>query len=167
MANVITGIRIVCALVLIFCPTFSTRFYVLYIVGGISDVLDGAVARHFGRETKLGAQLDTLADVVFTAVVLIKVVRAVYVPTWLIIWIVCIAVIKCVNVVSGFVIHKRFVSEHTVMNKICGALLFAIPLCMGCFPRQAVAVLVILTCTAASLAAVQEGHYIRTGKEIS
>lgn len=167
MANIITGVRILCALVLIFCPTFSAQFYALYILGGVSDVLDGAAARHFGKETKLGAQLDTIADVVFTAVVLIKVARAVYVPTWLLIWIVCIAVIKCVNVVSGFVIHKRFVSEHTVMNKICGALLFAVPLCIDCFPQQAVAVLVILTCAAASFAAVQEGHYIRTGKEIS
>ena len=167
MANVITGIRIVCALVLIFCPTFSTRFYVLYIVGGISDVLDGIAARRLGKATKLGAQLDTVADVVFVLIVLIKVVRTVYIPIWLIVWIACIAVIKFINIISGFVIYKRFVSEHTVMNKICGVLLFAIPLCIGLFPQQPVAMPVILTCCAATFAAVQEGHYIRTGKEIS
>lgn len=167
MANVITGIRIVCALVLIFCPTFSTWFYVLYIVGGISDVLDGIAARRLGKETKLGAQLDTVADIVFVLIVLIKVVRTVYIPIWLIIWIACIAVIKFISIISGFVIYKRFVSEHTVMNKICGILLFAIPLCIGLFPQQPVAMLIILTCCAATFAAVQEGHYIRTGKEIS
>lgn len=167
MANVITGIRIVCALVLIFCPTFSTWFYVLYISGGISDVLDGIAARRLGKETKLGAQLDTVADIVFVLIVLIKVVRTVYIPIWLIIWIACIAVIKFISIISGFVIYKRFVSEHTVMNKICGILLFAIPLCIGLFPRQPVAMLIILTCCAATFAAVQEGHYIRTGKEIS
>ena len=94
MANIITGVRIVCAAALIFCPTFSAWFYALYILGGISDVLDGAAARHFGRETKLGAQLDTLADVVFTAVVLLKVVQTVKIPMWLIVWIACIAVIS-------------------------------------------------------------------------
>lgn len=167
MANMITGIRIVCAFVLIFCPTFSTWFYVLYIAGCISDVLDGIAARHLGKESKFGAQLDTIADIVFALIVLIKVVRTVYIPIWLIIWIDCIAVIKCINIISGFVIFKRFVSEHTVMNKICGALLFAIPLCIGQFPCQPVTMIIILTCGAATFAAVQEGHYIRIGKEIS
>ncbi len=166
VANVITGIRVVCALALIFCPTFSTRFYALYIPGGISDLLDGIVARRFGKETKFGARPDTVADIVFAAVVIIKTVRAIYIPAWLIVWIICIAVIKCANMISGFVIHKRFISEHTVINKICGVLLFAIPICIGQLPRRPVAILIVLTCGAATVAAVQEGHYIRTGKEI-
>ena len=166
MANGITGVRIVCALALIFCPMFSKRFYVLYLLGSVSDVLDGIAARRFGKATKLGAQLDTIADVVFAAVVIVKTVRAVYVPKWIIIWIICIAAVKCVNAVSGFARKKRFVPEHTILNKLCGVLLFAIPLCIGRFPWQPVAVLLILTCAAATAAAVQEGYYIRTGKEI-
>lgn len=166
MANVITCIRIACALSLLFCPTFSKCFYLLYIVGGASDVLDGIAARRLGTESKLGARLDTVADIVFTVTVLIKVLRAVYIPLWLSIWIVCIAVIKCVNIVSGLILFGHFVSEHTLMNKICGALLFAVPLCIGLFPWQAAAILMIVTCAAATFAAVQEGHYIRTGKEI-
>lgn len=166
MANVITGIRAICALVLIFCPTFSKWFYGFYILGGVSDALDGIAARHSGKETKLGAQLDTIADIVFVAVIIIKTMRAIDIPVWLIIWIICIALIKCINIISGFVIHKRFVSEHTVLNKICGVLLFAIPLCIGGLPRRAAAVMIILTCGAATLAAVQEGCYIHMGKEV-
>ena len=166
MANGITGVRIVCALALILCPMFSKRFYVLYLLGSVSDVLDGIAARRFGKATKLGAQLDTVADVVFAAVVIVKTVRAVYVPKWIIIWIICIAAVKCVNAASGFVRKKRFVPEHTILNKLCGVLLFAIPLCIGRFPWQPVAVLLILTCAAATAAAVQEGYYIRAGKEI-
>ena len=165
MANFITCVRIVCGAVLIFCPTFSAPFYAFYILGGLSDVLDGIAARHFGKETAFGAKLDTIADIVFWVIVLIKVLRSVYIPVWLIVWIICIAVIKCFNIISGFVTYKHFVSEHTAMNKICGVLLFAIPLCIGRLPRQAAAALVILICTAATFAAVQEGHYIRTGKE--
>lgn len=165
-ANIITCARIVCALGLIFCPTFSVRFYVLYIIGGISDVSDGIAARHLGKETKLGAQLDTIADIVFFVTVIGKVVRAVSVPIWLYVVIACIAVMKCVNIIWGLAVYKRFVSEHTVMNKICGVLLFAIPLCIDSLPREPAAVLIILTCAAAAFAAVQEGYYIRTGKEI-
>lgn len=166
MANAITSIRIVCALALIFCPPFSVWFYVLYIVGGLSDVLDGITARYFGQETKFGAQLDTTADIAFIVIVIIKIVRAIHIPIWLIIWIACIAAIKCINIFSGIVIYKRFVSEHTVMNKMCGVLVFTIPLCIGRFPWRTVSALAILTCGAATFAAIQEGHYIRIGKEI-
>ena len=166
MANVITCIRMICSLGLIFCPIFSTRFYALYILGGISDVLDGMAARHFGKETKFGSQLDTIADIAFMAVVLIKVVEDVYIPLWLIFWIGCIAMIKLVNIISGLVLYKRFISEHTPMNKICGVLLFALPLCFNRFPPQSLTVLIILTCAAATFSAIQEGRYIRNGKEI-
>ena len=138
----------------------------LYLIGGISDVLDGIVARKFGKETEFGSKFDTVSDILFTAVVLIKVIQTVYIPPWLIIWIICIAVIKCINIISGFIICKRFVSEHTLMNKVSGILLFAVPLCIGRLPQQPVTVLIILTCAMAAAAAVQEGHYIRTGKEI-
>lgn len=167
VANVITAIRIICALGLTFCPTFSTWFYVLYVIGGISDVLDGIVARALRKETKLGARLDTIADIVFAMIVIVKVVQNISIPVWMVIWIVCIAVIKCISIVTGCIISKRFVSEHTVMNKICGILLFAIPFCVDRFPWQPVEVLVIVTCTFATIAAIQEGYYIRIGKEVS
>lgn len=166
MANIITGIRIVCGISLIFCPVFSTWFYMLYCLGGISDFLDGIAARHWGKETRLGARLDTAADIVFTGIVIMKVLQAVNIPRWIIVCIVCIAAIKCINMISGFLIYRRLVSEHTVMNKVCGVLLFAVPLCIGRFPWQLVHVLILLTCIAAAFAAVQEGYYIRIGKEI-
>ncbi len=166
MANVITGIRVVCALSLIFCPTFSIWFYGLYILGGISDVVDGIIARHFGKETKFGARFDTVADIIFTAVVIIKTVFAIHIPRWLIIWIICIAIFKCANIISAFIIHKRFICEHTVLNKICGILLFATLPCIGLFPWQPVAVLIVVTCCVATVAAAREYYYIRTGKVI-
>ncbi|MBQ0135065.1 MAG: CDP-alcohol phosphatidyltransferase family protein [Clostridiales bacterium] len=166
MANLITCLRILCGIGLLACAPFSSPFYCLYLLGGVSDVLDGFAARHFGTETRLGAQLDTAADIVFTAAVLIKVLPTVPLPLGLILWTVSIAVIKGINVISGFVMYKRFVAEHTVMNKLCGILLYAIPLCIGILPPRPVAVLISVTCAAAAFAAVQEGHYIRTGKEI-
>ena len=167
MANAITSVRILCALALIFCTMFSRTFYILYILGGISDVFDGIVARHFGKETKLGAQLDTIADIIFVAIVIIKVVQTISIPVWITVWIICIAVIKCINIISGFIVKKQFVPEHTVLNKTCGVILFAIPFCIDSFSWQAVTILIILTCAIATIAAVQEGHYIRTSKEVS
>ena len=44
MANIITGIRIVLSVALLFFPVLSPAFFVLYVVGGLSDMIDGAVA---------------------------------------------------------------------------------------------------------------------------
>ena len=161
----ITGIRIVCSLALIFCPVFSEWFYVFYMLGGVSDVLDGIAARHFGKETRFGAQFDSIADILFIVIVIVKAILPFPIPTWLRIWIGCIAVIKCINVFCGLIWYKRFVPEHTVMNRICGVLLFALPLCIGRLSRQAVETFIILTCGAATFAALQEGRCIRAGKE--
>ena len=166
MANCITGIRIICAVLLIFCQAFSLSFYVLYVLGGLTDVLDGIAARLLKTESKLGAKLDTIADIAFSVVVLIKVLSVVYFPPWIIVWVACIAVIKFINIISGFILKGRFVSEHTPLNKITGFLLFLIPLYIGLLTWQAVSVLIILTGLAATVAAIQEGHYIRTGKEV-
>ena len=43
------------------------------------------------------------------------------------IWVGIIAVIKGVNIILGFVIRKKIVGKHTVMNKITGFLLFVFP----------------------------------------
>ena len=166
MPNILTSIRIVCAAALVVCPTFSTWFYAVYLLGGASDVLDGVAARRLKKETEFGAKFDTVADVIFTAVVILKVVLTIDIPLWLLLWIIGIAVIKCFNIVLGFVLHKRFVAEHTVLNKLCGVLLFLIPLCIGWLPRLPVAILILLTCGVATVAAVQEGQVIRAGKEM-
>ena len=48
MANLITGTRILCSNALLFCPAFSPSFVVLYLVAGLTDMVDGAVARKTG-----------------------------------------------------------------------------------------------------------------------
>ncbi|MBR6488992.1 MAG: CDP-alcohol phosphatidyltransferase family protein, partial [Muribaculaceae bacterium] len=45
MANIITGIRVLCSIALLFFSALSTFFYILYIIAGLSDMLDGWVAR--------------------------------------------------------------------------------------------------------------------------
>ena len=45
LANYITFFRILCSVALLFFPAFSTAFYALYITAGVSDMIDGWVAR--------------------------------------------------------------------------------------------------------------------------
>ena len=162
MANTITFFRIAAGIALLFCPVFSPAVYVFYISAGLSDMLDGFVARKTDTVSKLGARLDTIADLVLVVVCLIKLLPVLRIPAWLYGWIGIIAFIKVVNLISGFVIQKRFVTVHSVMNKATGALLFLLPLTLPAVPLKYTAIVV---CAAATFAAIQEGHFIRTERE--
>ena len=146
---------------LLFCPALSPSFYILYMIAGLSDMLDGPVARKTHTATAFGATLDTAADMLFTAVCLVKLLPVLDVPAWLYIWAAAIALVKLINIVIGFGIQKRFVSLHTPMNKATGALLFLLPLTVSYMDLRYTGPIV---CAVATFAALQEGHLIRTDR---
>ena len=160
MANIVTGIRILCSVGLLFCPVFSPAFYILYSIAGVSDVVDGPIARKTGAVSAFGSKFDTAADCVMVTVCLIKVIPVLDAPIWLIVWIAAIALIKVINVVCGYVMQKEFVAAHTVMNKVTGVLLFVLPLTLTIVDLRVSGAVVSAVAT---FAAVQEGHLIRTG----
>ena len=160
MADIITVIRIICSIALLFSPVFSPAFYILYITAGISDMIDGTIARKTGTESDFGSKLDTAADFILVAACLIKMIPALDVPMWLIIWIIVIAMIKVINIISGYVMRKEFVTVHTVMNKLTGIALFLLPLTLSIIDLKYSGMFV---CALATFAAIQEGHLIRTG----
>ena len=156
--NSITVFRMVFSAAMLFCRTFSPAFWVLYFAAGLSDILDGALARKFNAVSKTGEKLDTAADVVFVAVCLIKILPAVELPLWLLVWTGLIALIRIINVISGFVIRKQFIVLHTAVGKLTGALLFALPLTIGLLPLSYTGGIV---CAVATFAAIQEGHFYK------
>jgi CDP-diacylglycerol--glycerol-3-phosphate 3-phosphatidyltransferase len=85
------------------------------------------------------------------------------IPTWLYVWIGIIAFIKIINIVSGYIVQKQFVAIHSVMNKVTGVLLFVLPLTLSFIDLRYSAVVV---CLVATFAAIQEGHFIRTKRQI-
>ena len=81
------------------------------------------------------------------------------VPVWLWVCIGIIAAIKSINLVSGFIVQKKFVAEHTVMNKVTGALLFVLPLTLSLIDLKYSGIAV---CAVATFSAIQEGYIIRS-----
>ena len=159
LANSITTIRIICSIALLFFPAFSTAFYVLYITAGVSDMVDGWVARRTNTASEFGAKLDTIADIVFVIVCLVILLPVLNIPVWLWVWISIITLIKIINIVSGYIVQKRFVSVHSTVNKVTGLLLFVFPLTLSFLDLKFSAAVV---CIFATFAAIQEGHFIRT-----
>ena len=138
-------------------------FYALYIVAGFTDMIDGWVARKTNTASEFGAKLDTIADIVFVIVCMIKLIPVIEIPVWLYVWIGIIALIKIINIVSGYVVQKQFVTIHSVMNKVTGMLLFILPLTISFIDLKYSAAVI---CIIATFAAVQEGHFVRTKKSI-
>ena len=163
MANIITFVRILCSIAILFCPVFSVAFYSLYITAGLTDMIDGWVARKTNTVSEFGAKLDTVADFVFVVVCLAKLLPIMDFPSWLYIWIGVIALIKIINIVSGYVIQKQFVTIHSLMNKVTGLLLFILPLTLSFINLRYSAVMV---CLVATFVSIQEGHFIRTKRKI-
>lgn len=158
-ANFITSARILCSLALLFCTPLSLSFYVLYTTAGSSDIFDGLIARKTNTATKFGAKLDTLADIIFAAVVLIKLLPILELPVWMIIWVGVIALIKLVNIVIGFVRHHTLTAVHSVINKFTGVLVFILPFTIQIINIRYTAPLV---CIVATVAAIMESRTVIT-----
>lgn len=160
--NLITGFRILCSFVLFSFDVFSTAFYIAYILCGISDMIDGTIAKKTNSVSEFGAKFDTIADMVFVAVAGFKVLPAIHVPKWLLLWIVAIGVIKIFNIVCGYIHTKKFISLHTKLNKVTGVLLFILPLTLAYIP---LIYSFPAVCSIATVSAIWEGVYIFSVKK--
>ncbi|MEE1006548.1 MAG: CDP-alcohol phosphatidyltransferase family protein, partial [Acutalibacteraceae bacterium] len=138
----------------------SLPFYVLYAAAGLSDILDGFIARKTNTATQFGAKLDTLADIVFAAVILIKLLPILELPLWVIGWVGVITLIKLVNIVIGFVRRHTLTAVHSVINKVTGALLFILPFTVPIINIRYTAPLV---CAVATVAAILESRTVIIG----
>ena len=157
LPNAISLLRVAGSISLLFCDVAGWPFWVIYALCGISDMVDGWLARKLHAESKTGAVLDSVADIVFVACCAIRLLPVLEIPVWLWIWAGVIVFIKMVNQVSALAVCKRFCFPHTWANKLTGFLLFlTVPtMFWSMIPVSIIAAL-------ATFAAVQEGHYIRT-----
>lgn len=129
LPNCITTLRIAGTLCLIFTAPLSLVFYVIYTFCGLSDVLDGWIARATNSTSEFGSRLDSIADLLFYAVMLIKLLPILWrlLPAW--IWYVVggILLLRVTSYITVAVKFRRFAAVHTRMNKLTGAAVFLIP----------------------------------------
>ena len=127
-ANIITLSRIVLSVLLFAFKHGSYPFAVLYLLCGITDMLDGFIARKLHTESEKGARLDSIADLIFAVVYAVRILPHLSVPYWIWIWTAVIAVIKIAGIVIASRKAKKLSIEHSFGNKLTGLLLFLLPL---------------------------------------
>lgn len=150
IANCISISRIFLVLILVFTRPFSVFFYVIYLTCGVSDMFDGYIARKLGTESKLGEKLDSAADLIMVAVVIMILYPVISIPALISYWIIGIVVIRLISMILVFMKYRTFGILHTVSNKITGLMLFTFPLFIHLH------VFIYLLCMVGSISAIEE-----------
>lgn len=129
MADTVTTMRMAASLFLFFIPLKSIWFLVIYTFAGLTDVLDGWLARKTGRASEFGARLDSVADLLFYSVLLTRLFPVLYQMLPGVIWYAVsgIVLVRLASYVTAAVKYHRFASLHTWLNKLTGAAVFLLP----------------------------------------
>ena len=153
IADSITVSRILFSLLLLVFSPHSPFFAAFYLLCGLTDVLDGFVARKLHTESEKGAALDSAADLIFAVVYAVKILPCLSIPLWVWIWTGLIAVSKATGILMESRKAHRLQIPHSFGNRLTGLLLFFLPL-SACFADVKFGV--ILVCIIASLTALKE-----------
>lgn len=151
--NLITMTRVLGTVVLLTMEPFSRQFLIVYFLCGISDVLDGMIARKMNAVSKKGQMLDSIADAFMVIVLLSIFVPSFKLPLWGIYWIAAIAVVRLISLGVGFIRYGQLAFLHTYANKLTGFALFTFPFLYIVSGLYAAAILV---CLIASISAIEE-----------
>ncbi len=131
--NALTSIRIIGAFCLLLAAPLSMAFYAVYIIAGLSDAADGFVARRMGKTSAFGAKLDSVADLTFYSVTVIRLLPALTERLNGSLWglISAVLIIRLASYITAAVKFHTLASLHTYLNKLTGFLLFVFPFLIG------------------------------------
>ena len=108
---------------------WSPLFLVIYTLAGLTDVLDGWLARKSGKASEFGARLDSISDLLFYSVLLIRLFPILYQTLPGEIWyaVLGIVLVRLAVYATAAVKYHRFASLHTWLNKLTGVTVFLLP----------------------------------------
>jgi CDP-diacylglycerol--glycerol-3-phosphate 3-phosphatidyltransferase len=163
VANYISLSRIFLIMALAFFKPTEPAFVGLYIAAGLTDMVDGYVARKTGTASRLGEKLDSFADFFMIVVLLMILLPFLDLSIPLLILTAIIALVRTASMVVVYVRYRTFGGLHTYGNKLTGLLLFIFPVTLF-FARAEW--LLYLICVVALLSAAEELFIHLTSKEL-
>ena len=133
LPNAISILRIAGTIWLLLMTPLTPLFFVVYTVTGVTDVLDGAIARRYGTESELGARLDSIADLLFYTLILIRIFPVLWATLPKVIWVVVgmILLIRFISYGLAAFKYHLFASVHTYLNKFMGLMVFGVVYAIG------------------------------------
>ena len=127
--NFITMVRIIGSLCLLFVQPLKKPFYIIYTIAGLSDALDGFIARKTNSVSELGSKLDSIADLSFYIVMILRLFPVLWenLPRYIWYMVETVVVLRIASYTISAVKFRRFASLHTYMNKTATLMIFFVP----------------------------------------
>ncbi len=151
--DLLTISRIILSVILIIIKPLSLLFVVIYISAGLSDMLDGFLARRFKCTSQRGLLLDSVADIIFFVVTAYKIFPLIHINSIIVCFVLVILVIKIISLIVAYIKFHKLGFIHTYMNKLTGFLTFCIPVIIIISVKSSI---LLLLCIVALLAATEE-----------
>ena len=119
-ANIITVVRLLFTPIIIWL-IFSSYYYlglIFFVLSGLSDALDGFIAKQFNQKTILGSYLDPVADktLIVSSILALGYMGAI--PSWLIILIVSRDLAILGAVIISWLVERSLKIEPIISSKI-------------------------------------------------
>ena len=119
-ANIITVVRLLFTPIIIWL-IFSSYYYlglIFFVFSGLSDALDGFIAKQFNQRTILGSYLDPVADktLIVSSILALGYMGAI--PSWLIILIVSRDLAILGAVIISWLVERSLKIEPIISSKI-------------------------------------------------
>lgn len=159
--NILTIFRILASLLIVMVS--DKYFFPLYFFAGVTDILDGWIARKMNWTSRFGTLLDSLADLLFFIVVVLKIILTIKLPAFLLWGALVIVLIRCITYLIGCFRFHQFASLHTYLNKLTGLLLFLSPIVLLIIPITPFGI-ILLVCE--SLSAIEEFLIVSTTERL-
>ena len=142
--NMLSFMRLFLIIPLLLWTPFELPFMIVYIVAGVSDMIDGPIARKLNATSQFGATLDGGADILLVLVVLFRLLPLIKIPNWIMVWIVIVIFMKAISSIIGYIRHRRIIFLHTYSNKFFIFALFLFPIFYSFMEDEVTAILTIL-----------------------
>ncbi|MDO4500273.1 MAG: CDP-alcohol phosphatidyltransferase family protein [Erysipelotrichaceae bacterium] len=129
LPNAITSFRIIGAILIIFIDPKTASFFMVYALAGLSDAIDGFVARKTNSVSEFGSKLDSVADLLFYSIMFFKMLPYLKESLSHEIWY-CVGIIFIMRIIVYLVVairNKEFHSPHTYLNKASGFMMYLLP----------------------------------------
>ena len=129
LANMITLSRIIGALILIFIDVDSPAFLILYGICGLTDGLDGVVARRLHIESEIGRKLDSVSDLTLYGVAMIKCWPLLdkVLDKWILYAVMGLILARLIIYIGYGIKYHKMLSTHTIWNKATGFMVYIYP----------------------------------------
>ena len=168
--NFLTLVRIILIplLVILLLENQLGKALGVFVVAGITDALDGLIARMFHQKSKLGAYLDPLADKLLLVTTYLTLVHLSLLPIWLVVIVVSRDLFIVVGIMT-FIIHGvKFEIQPSILSKITTVMqIITVILALSSPIFSFHNMLLYSSCVATAVVTTASGfHYLMTGIKI-